>query len=107
MVDAIALSVEIPEDRHLVIDLPMDVPAGAAKIIIQPQEVEVVTDGKPVNTAREIARAKLLAAGALVTDYHAPPDTVPLSNEELEQLGQMPPGARSSESIIDEERGLY
>jgi hypothetical protein len=48
-----------------------------------------------------------LAAGFLVTDIHAPPGAVELSNEELEQLGQLAPGARSSEELVDEDRGTY
>jgi hypothetical protein len=102
--DPITLSVEIPPDRHLVLDLPADTPVGRAAVIIKPQSAlpEV-----PINPAREAARSKLLAAGSLVTDIHAPVGAVALSNEELEQIGQLASGARSSEELLDEERGKY
>jgi hypothetical protein len=102
--DAITLSVEIPEDRRLVIELPQDTPTGTAEIVIKPQGI---SDNESVSTAREIARAKLLAGGALNTSHRAAEGAVALSNEELERLGQLAPGARSSEDILDEERGVH
>lgn len=57
----------------------------------------------PMN--RETARAKLSQAGVLVMDLELPPDLTPVSDEELEQLGEMRPGARPSEEIIAEDRG--
>lgn len=102
--DAITLSVEIPESRRLVIELPPDIPSGAAEIVIKPQGVAAT---QTVYSARENARAKLLAGGALNISHHAPDDAVALSNEELERLGVLAPGARSSDEIIDEERGAY
>jgi hypothetical protein len=62
---------------------------------------------QPENPAREAARAKLSAAGALVTHFDIPEDAVPLSPEELLRLGTMPPGARGSEELIDEDRGEW
>ena len=103
--DVITLSVEIPEDRHLILDLPASTPVGTAQITIQPQ---VLTVESPVsNPAREAARTKLLAAGKLVTTIHAPRGAVALSNEELAKLGQLPPGAQTSEDLINEDRGEY
>ncbi|MHB8627010.1 MAG: hypothetical protein ACYDBJ_06110 [Aggregatilineales bacterium] len=102
--NAITLTVEIPADHHLELDLPEELPAGAAQITIQSQSLP---GAAVVNPAREAARAKLLAAGRLVTGIHAPPGAVLLSNEELEHLGQLAPGARSSEAMLDDERGPY
>ena len=102
--DAITLSVEIREDRRLVIDLPSDMPTGTAELTIK--SLHTVETGSP-NEAREAARAKLMAAGILNTSHRAPEGAVALSNEELAKLGQLTPGARSSEELIDEERGTY
>jgi len=98
----ITLSVEIPPDHHLELDLPPDLPTGAARITIQPQSApyEVVT-----NPAREAARAKLLAAGKLVTNIHPPPGTRPLTLAERQRLGQLPPGSRPSEELVNDDRG--
>jgi len=104
-VDAITLSIEIPKDHRLVLDLPSELPTGAAQITIQPQATP--SEAVAANPAREAARAKLLAAGRLVTGIHAPPGAVLLSNEELERLGQLAPGARSSEAMLDDERAPY
>ncbi len=103
--ESITLSVEIPPNRRLTIELPADIPTGQADVIIRPHsEVDSSTS---VNSAREAARAKLLAAGSLVTDIHAPAGAIALSNEELEKLGQLAPGAHSSEVLLDDERGSY
>lgn len=104
MVQPIRIKTTIGEDRRLVIDLPDDTPTGPAELVIhpaQPPQREATT------LTREEARAKLLAAGALVTDIHAPEGTIPLSPEELLRIGKLPPGARPSEELIDEDRGEY
>src|SRR4051812_34263861 len=102
--DTITLTVEIGEDRRLIIDLPADTPVGHAELIIKPI---VERKAAVINPAREAARAKLLAAGKLVTGIHAPEGTVPLTVQERQRRGQLPPGARSSEDLIDEDRGGY
>jgi hypothetical protein len=56
---------------------------------------------------RQIVERKLRAAGLLVTDLEIPADLEPVSDEEIAVLGVLPPGARSSEEILDEERGPY
>jgi hypothetical protein len=93
----------IGEDRRLVIDLPPDTPTGPVELVIHPAPEQ--TEKKPLT--REEARAKLLAAGLLVTSIHAPEGTVPLTPEELLRVGQLPPDARPSEELIDEDRGEY
>ncbi|MCC7451712.1 MAG: hypothetical protein IT324_30165 [Anaerolineae bacterium] len=98
--DAITLSVMVGEDRRIVIDLPPDTPVGPVDVVITPRETPAVS-----NPAREAARAKLLAAGRLVTNIRAPEGTVPLSPEELLRIGQRPPGTKSLDEMIDEDRG--
>jgi len=96
--ETITLSVVIGEDRRLVIDLPKDTPTGPVELVIRPTTS---------NATREAARAKLLAAGALVTDLGLPDNLELVSNEELRRLGTMSPGARPSEELIAEDRGTY
>jgi hypothetical protein len=55
--------------------------------------------------ARETARTKLREAGVLANDLVLPADLTPVTEEELEQLGEMRPGARPSEDIIAQDRG--
>jgi hypothetical protein len=102
---AIRLTAVVGEDRRLVIDLPEDAPTGPVQLVIRPKPVEPT--GKSVNPAREAARAKLLAAGALVTHFEVPEDAVPLTPEERMRIGTMPPGTRGSEELIDEDRGEW
>ncbi|MFN8418033.1 MAG: hypothetical protein U0528_02115 [Anaerolineae bacterium] len=58
-------------------------------------------------TPREIARAKLLAAGLLVTDIKAPEGTKRLTTEELWKLTKLPPGSPSVSEMIIRDRGEY
>jgi hypothetical protein len=102
--DAIILSVEVGEDRRLIIDLPPDTPTGPAAVVIKPHELEGVSTTNP---AREAARAKLLAAGILSTAHRAPEGAVALSDEQLQRLGERPLGGISLDEIIDEDRGPH
>lgn len=112
---AIKLTAIVPDDRRLVIELPPDAPTGEVEIEIHaaPQptaEPPAVTppDAPKQGMTREEARAKLLAAGALsIIKSDLPEDYVPLTQEELFQIGQMPPGTRPSHEIIIEDRGEY
>ena len=101
---AIRIQTTIGEDRRLVIDLPPDTPTGPAELVIHPAAVES-SEQKPMT--REEARAKLLAAGKLATWIHAPEGAVPLTPEERMRIGKLPPDARPSEELIDEDRGEY
>lgn len=56
------------------------------------------------NPARDSVRKKLLAAGFLVTTIQAPKDIVPLTPEEILELGRLPTGARTSEELLNEDR---
>lgn len=98
----ITLSAVVGEDRRLVIDLPADTPVGQVELTIRP-----LNETPPENPAREAARAKLLAAGFLVTSIHAPEGVVPLTPEERMRIGKLPPGARPSDELISEDRGEY
>jgi hypothetical protein len=97
MVD-VRLTAVVGDDRKLVIDLPDDIPPG---------EVEVVVRPRPKELTREEARRLLAEAGLLSTWQKAPEGYVPLTPEELLELGTLPPGSRSSEELIDEDRGEY
>lgn len=110
--NAVTLSATISEDHKLIIELPKDIPSGQVEVIIrliQPAQAATHTDDEypPYNAEREEARAKMLAAGKLVTWIKAPEGTVPLSAEEIQRIGTLPPGARPSEELINEDRGEY
>ena len=110
---AVKLSAVVGEDRRLVIDLPEEIPAGPVELVVRAASaarpivnIEPV-DKETLRAEREAVRQKLLAAGVLATDLGIPDNLVSLSDEELEQLVRLPPGARSSEELVDEDRGLY
>ncbi len=96
--DVIRIPVVVGEDRHLVIDLPAEVPVGPAELVIRPlaQPAEM-----PQNPERERIRARLLAAGLLVTDIRAPEGTVPLTPEERQELSKLFSDTRSSLDLIN------
>lgn len=93
--DAIIVDAVVREDGHLIIDTVVDLPAGPVQVIITPTE--------PVLT-REIARARLLAGGALATVLGIPDDVEDISEEEIEELSRLIPPGRSSDELIDEDR---
>jgi hypothetical protein len=106
----IKMSVWVGEDKTLVVELPADTPTGLMEIVIIPQEVKGDTYSPQYPEAwvqkRKQLRQKLLEANLLSTAYHAPAGTVPLSPEALLRLGSLPPGIRSTDELIDEDRGL-
>jgi hypothetical protein len=99
---AIRLKTVIGEDRKLIIQLPNEIPPGGVELVIHSSEPVPANTG---NSARESAKAKLLAAGALVTQFEIPANAVRLSVEERLQLGTLPTDARSSLDLINEDRG--
>ena len=102
--NSIVIHTTIGEDRHLVLDLQVEVPTGPVELVIRPKQAA----SEPTHElTREEARARLLAAGALVTNLGIPDDIEPISDEEFLELGKMPPGARPSQELIDEDRGLF
>ncbi len=76
----------------------------SADLVIVPRET-ITADSE--NPARQRARAKLEAAGILATDFRVPDGVIALSEEDIAKLGQLTPGARPSEELIDEDRSLY
>ncbi len=102
--EIIVLSAVIGEDRKLVIELPPDAPTGPVELTVRSTRAEYKP---PYNLAREAARAKLLAAGALSTAHEAPAGAVAMTVEERIRIGTLPPGARSSDELINEDRGEY
>ncbi len=99
----IVIEATISPDRRLIdYELPSDAPVGRVRLVIQLNPA--VAQTQPALT-REAARARLLAGGALNIHHHAPAGTVPLSDDELAELGHLERGARSSEEIMDEDRG--
>ena len=99
---SIKLQATVGEDRRLVIDLPPEVPVGEVEIEIRPQPADLPPQSGELT--REEARARLLAAGALVTWIHAPEGTVPLTPEELLEVGTLPPGATPTDQLIFDDR---
>jgi hypothetical protein len=57
--------------------------------------------------SRDLAREKLQAAGLLATDLGIPNNLESVTDDELEQLGQMTPDARPSEQLVSVDRGVY
>ncbi len=108
--DAIKLAVWVGEDKKLVINLPPDTPVGLVDVQILPRKTEnqAAANGELGETwaeKRERLRKQLMEAGLLSTAHHPPPGTIPLSSEDLLRLGTLPPGARPTDELIDEDRG--
>lgn len=108
--DAITLVATVDEDRRLTIELPAGTPTGPVEVVIRPlpgSEVRPSTGPEPaaVPLTREAAREKLRAAGKLAEGPFAPPDAVPLSPEEEEELGRLFASPRPISELIDEDRG--
>lgn len=99
---AIRLNTIIGDDRKLIIQLPDEIPPGDIELIVRAVEPLSTTI---INPAREAAKAKLLAGGALVTEFSVPAGAIRLSIEERMRLGTLPPDARSSLDLINEDRG--
>ncbi len=116
--NVIKLSVWVGEDKRLVVDLPPETPVGMLDVqilvpeVIHKEAVPIINGehihGEHVETvAEERARFRkiLSEAGLLSTAHHAPAGYVPLSDEERMRLITLPPGARPTDELIDEDRG--
>ncbi|MBX3080025.1 MAG: hypothetical protein KF716_00230 [Anaerolineae bacterium] len=100
--NSITIPIIIDEHRRVVIDIPDDVPLGAAEITITP--VVPPTDKAPLTW--EAARAKLLAGGALsIHQYELPEGAVRLTDEEIQELTKDVILPKSLDEMIDEDRG--
>ncbi len=111
--EAITIPVIVDENRRVVLKLPDSTPIGLAdlEIVVHPKADTANGAKEPrprgPNPATEAARIKLAAAGFLSTNIRAPEGAVPLSDEEIARIGRLPPGARPSEELIDEDRGPH
>ena len=72
-----------------------------------PTTTEYLASVRKPLPATVAAREKLAQAGILATDLGIPEDIAPVSDEALERWGEMRPGARSSEELLNEDRGTY
>jgi hypothetical protein len=96
----IHLKGKLTDDRRLIVDIPDNIPAGDVQLTIEiPDAVSAPNEA----TAR--ARAKFAAAGMLSTAVKAPPGTLPITEEELIELGTLPPGSPSILEMVDQDRG--
>lgn len=100
----VKLAATVGKDRRIVIDVPKEIPTGRVELIIRAEESTIEM---PQNVARESARARLLAANALITSLGVPGNVEPLSPEALLRIGHLPEDALSSLDLIDEDRGKW
>ena len=100
--DPITIPVQVGADRRLIIELPPSTPTGPADVVIVPREQ---ASGPMGSAGREVVRARLRAAGFLVTDLHAPDDGVVVTDDDLPRLGSLAAGARSTAELLADERG--
>ena len=106
-------------DKRLTTKVSNYLAIGATVMIAYPDgDVAIHAPGKPVKiisyhdfdnpnkapSDRDITRKALLDAGVLSTNLGIPSDVQPISEEELEELGQLPEGARGSEELVYEDR---
>ena len=103
--NSIRLTGVVNEKHELIVTLPDDVPVGPVELVLQP--VAEPEQAKEPLTERERVLAQLRAAGLLVKpeDLVIPANLEYVSDEELIELGRLPPGAPSSDQLIDEDRG--
>jgi len=98
---AIRLSAIITEDRQLIVQVPENIPAGPVELVIRLLET---SSSEVINLALEAARAKFAAAGMLSHAHRLPDGVIPPTEEEMLRAGILPPGARPSEELINEDR---
>lgn len=92
----IRLKGKLTEDRHLIVDIPDEVPSGEIQLVLELPEASPAA-----NEATLRARAKLAAAGALSTVWKAPRDMMPPEEDEIIELS---PGSLSIDEIISQDR---
>jgi hypothetical protein len=96
----IQLSAIVDKNGQLTVKVPDNIPPGPINVIIQSPEA---SDLAP-NNAREIARAKLAAAGLLSSAHRLPLNTRIPTDAEVLAAGTLPPNTRPSENLISEDR---
>lgn len=97
----LTFTVNVDEDRRLVIDLPDEMPIGKVEVTVRPMEQP---DEASEPLTRERARAILKAAGMLSELTFPEARTEPLPEEEAQRLAQLFSGERPSHELIDEDR---
>ena len=100
----VTLNIVVGEDRHLVLDLPEEIPAGPVEVTIRTLAVKS-EEALAGEMTRERARALLAATGRLSTAKYAPPDAVPLTDEEREEIGREFGALGPVSELIIEDRG--
>jgi hypothetical protein len=100
---SIILQGEIDEQHRLIIEIPKDVPIGKVEVEIRPTELPA----SPISHTEMDAR--LRAAGLLLeyADEDFPDGVEELTLEERQRIGTLKTGARLSDDLINEDRGLY
>ncbi len=97
----IQLSAIVDKNGQLTVKVPENIPPGPINIIIQSPETSTLPK---INSAREVARAKLAAAGLLGSAHRLPDDTRIPTDAEVHAAGILPADARPSEDLINEDR---
>ncbi len=95
----IRLTGRVTEDRRLIVEIPDNIPAGDVQLTL-----EILDSAPAANDATARARVKLEAAGALSTIWKAPPGTTTPTEDELIELGALPPGSPSMEELVNADR---
>ena len=100
----IVIKAEVSQDRQLTgYELPPDVPVGQVELVIRPAAKG--SSASPRLT-REVARARLLAAGRLSTARHSPENPMRLSDEEHQRLARLFGGDDVTLlDLVNEDRG--
>lgn len=99
----IIIEAKISPERQLIdYELPANVPIGRVRLVIQPAQN---TPEPALLLTRATARAKLLAAGMLVTESFAPEGAVESDETEHRRLMEVFGQGPSSDQLIDEDRG--
>lgn len=85
--------------------VPPSVRQSDSWAVSNPTHSRAMAASKPQRSERDVVRDKLRQAGVLATNLGVPRNVAPISDEELERVGNLPPGARSSEDLVSEDRG--
>jgi hypothetical protein len=103
--DAITIEAEVGRDHRLVEPLPLEVPVGRVKLVIQPVD-EPANLPTPTLT-REEARRRWKAAGKTLAQPLIPQGLSRSSPSERLRLSKLLGQGPSSDQMIDEDRGPH
>ncbi len=112
--DAVKVPARISDDRKLIVDLPSDIPVGLVDVIIFPKQISSLPAKMANGTGnlrrwfeqREQMRIKLARAQGQDEVSDTSEGYIPLSDEERMRLTVLPVGMRSTDELVDEDRGL-